>query len=257
MAISLEIVDHIAVMTFNRPEVMNAIDPETQDEFIAICKEVKENPEIWVLVLTGAGEKAFCTGADMKKTLPPKESFGSLFVNSNAYMFIQELNMNKPIICAINGYALGGGLELALACDIRIAAEHASFGLPEVKSATMPGAGGTQRLARMIPYAYAMKMLLTGDRIDADEAQRLGLITDVVPIEELMPTAMAMAEKICNNGPLAVRAVKMACQNGYNMTLEQGIQYEQLLWGSLRDSEDRIEGRKAFAEKRKPEFKGR
>lgn len=256
MALLYTVENKIATVTLNRPEVMNAIDPETEQQLIEVWNEIRSNPEIWVMILTGAGNKAFCTGADMKKTMPPKESFASRFIHTNGELFIEKMNMNKPIIGAINGYALGGGLELALACDIRIASESASFGLPEVKSATIPGAGGTQRIARMIPYAYAMKMLLTGERISSEEALRIGLITDVVPRDQLLPKAKEIAEKICNNGPLAVRAVKTAVKSGLNMPLEQALGYEQLLWGVLRDSKDRIEGRKAFAEKRRPNFIG-
>jgi E-phenylitaconyl-CoA hydratase/naphthyl-2-hydroxymethylsuccinyl-CoA hydratase len=167
------------------------------------------------------------------------------------------MEMWKPIVCAINGYAIGGGLEMALACDIRFASDNASFGLSEVKVGSLPGLGGTQRLIRAIPKAVAMRMMLTGDRINAQEAQRIGLISDVVPAEKLMDTAKAIAEKIAANAPLSVKAAKQAVVIGSDLPLKQASALEYLLWGILRDSEDRIEGRKAFAEKRPPEYKGR
>jgi enoyl-CoA hydratase/carnithine racemase len=247
----------IAVITLNRPEVMNAIDPEMQQLLAEAWKDFAYDPEVWVAILTGAGDKAFCTGSDLKKTMPPKESFAQLTLGGKANKeFLPPLNQWKPIICAVNGYAIGGGLELALCCDLIIGSEKSQYGLSEVKIGSMPGIGGTQRLPRRIPYSAAMKMLLTGDRIDANEAYRLGLITEVVPQDQLLEAAEKLAQKICDNAPLSVRAVKMAVNRGLEMSLEQGLEFENFAWGMLRDTKDRIEGRVAFAEKRKPEYKG-
>ncbi len=248
----------IAYLTLNRPDALNAIDPELQELLNDAWEDFVNDHSLWVAILTGAGDRSFCTGADLKKTMPPKESFAQLTFNGRNFVvpFLPPLDQWKPIICAINGYAIGGGLELALSCDIIIASENAQFGLSEVRVASIPGAGGTQRLPRRIPYAIAMKMLLTGERIDAREAYRIGLVSEVVPHEELLPTAERIAQQICENGPLAVRAVKMAVTKGLDMPLSQGLELERLLWGTLRDTKDRIEGRKAFAEKRKPQYRG-
>ena len=246
---------HVAYITLNRPDAMNALDPESWKELHESFRKVKADPEIRVAVLTGAGDRAFCTGSDLKKTMPPKTSFASNYFEEEN--LLAPMEMWKPIVCAINGYAIGGGLEMALACDIRIASDNATFGLSEVKVGSLPGLGGTQRLIRAIPKAVAMRMMLTGDRINAEEAHRLGLISDVVPAEKLMDTAKAIAEKIAANAPLSVKAAKQAVVIGSDLPLKQASALEYLLWGILRDSEDRIEGRKAFAEKRPPAYKGR
>ena len=167
------------------------------------------------------------------------------------------MNIWKPIIAAINGFCLAGGLEMALACDLRVAADHATFGLLEVSRGIIPGAGGTQRLPRMIPMAKAMEIILMAQRIDAQEALRLGLVNRVVPLPEVMPTAMKMAEAILQNGPLAVRAAKEAIIRGLSMTLEEGLRLESVLQSYLLVTEDAIEGPRAFAEKRKPQYKAR
>ena len=167
------------------------------------------------------------------------------------------LNIWKPIIAAVNGFCLAGGLEMALSCDLRVAAEHATFGLMEVSRGIIPGAGGTQRLPRMIPMAKAMEMILMAQRIDAQEALRLGVVNRVVPLAELMPTAMKMAEVISQNAPLAVRCAKEAIIRGLSMTLEEGLRVESVLQSYLLKTEDAIEGPKAFAEKRKPQYKAK
>jgi E-phenylitaconyl-CoA hydratase len=261
MPVTLQIQHYVATVTLDRPEAMNSLDPESIDQLKDIWAEITRNPEIRVAVLTAAGEKAFCTGADLKKTMPPKESFAQLhYASAGAETFasvLSKLYTDKPVICAINGYALGGGLELALLCDVRIASTRATFALPEVSIGSIPGAGGTQRLIRSMGRSDAMLMLLTGERIDAAEALRIGLVSRVVEPEQLLPTAQAMAEKIAGNAPLAVAAVKRLATIGGELPLAAGLELEQHAFGVLRDSEDRIEGRKAFAEKRKPNFRGR
>ena len=257
VALIFEKKGRIALIKLNRPEAMNAIDPDTRVELREAWERFRRDDDLWVAILTGEGDRAFCAGADLKKTMPTGENYAITLFRDERVPITPPLDLYKPVIAAVNGYAMGGGCELALACDIRIASEKAVFGLSEVRVASIPGAGGTQRLLRMIPHAIAMKMLLTGGRIDAQEAYRVGLVSDVVPHDQLMAKAEEIAQAICENGPLAVRAVKMAAMQGANMTLDQGLMVENLLWGILRDTEDRIEGRRAFAEKRKPQYKGR
>ncbi len=247
---------HVAYLTLNRPEAMNSLDPESVDDLRRIFTEVRENDEIRVAVLTGAGEKSFCTGTDMKKTPVPKECMASIYLR-DGQPILPYMRMWKPIIAAINGYAVGGGLEMALACDLRIASTKAKFGLTEVKVASLAGLNGTQALPRAIPQAVAMKMLLTGEVIDAREALRVGLVSDLTEPAELMGLAKELAEKIAQNAPLSVKAVKQAVLLGQDLPYDHGLVVGHLLWGILRDTEDRKEGFKAFAEKRAPQYSGR
>jgi E-phenylitaconyl-CoA hydratase len=258
VALEFSIEDRIATLILNRPEALNALDPETQQELSDALNRVRTDPEIRVLVISGAGSKAFCVGADLKKTMPPKESFAQLSYGGDAreLRWIDAVEMDKPIICAINGHAMGGGLELALACDIRIAVDTAKFALPEVRVGSIPGAGGTQRLPRTIAMSDAMLMLLTAEAIDAAEALRIGLVSRVVPADRLMDEARAIALKIAANAPLAVNAVKGLVRRGMNLPLADAIAQERMTWGLLRDTKDRIEGRVAFQEKRKPVYQG-
>ncbi len=249
---------HLAYVTINRPERRNAVDPATSHELKAAFEDFKADDNAWVAILTGAGEQAFSAGADlvaMSKALsgggdgvPMNVPFGGITRGYECW---------KPIIAAINGFCLAGGLELALSCDIRIAAEHAEFGLPEPKRAIIPGAGGTQRLPRAVPLAFAMELLLTGDRFDAATALRFGLVSRVVPAAELMPTVEVIAGKILENGPLAVRAIKEVAMRGLDMTLEDGLRLEAQKTGPIFSTEDAREGPLAFAQKRKPVYKGR
>ncbi len=255
MAVQFSIRDQVATITLNRPEAMNALDPETRTELAACWRRVAEDDGIRVAVLTGAGDRAFCTGADLKKTMPPKESFAEL--SFGAEEEIPGFGSDKPSICAINGYALGGGLELALACDIRIAADTARFGLPEVRVGSIPGAGGTQRLPRLIGMGDALLLMLTGDNIDSAEALRLGIVSRVVPAADLLEAAHAIAVRIAANAPLSVRAVKRLALQGAHLPLADAIRNERMTWGLLRDTEDRIEGRLAFQQKRPPIYRGR
>ncbi len=246
---------HIAYFTINRPEAMNAFNFATIQAFSEATIKFRDDDEAWVAIITGAGDKAFSAGFDLKELIPGQDKLPS--PGGGPPLIQRGLYIWKPFIAAINGVAMGGGLELALACDLRIAAETATLSVPEVKWNLIPGWGGTQRLPRMIPMAKAAEMLLTGDRIDANEAYRLGIVNKVVPAAELMDAAEAMANKIAKNGPLAVRAAKEAMIRGTSMTLDEGMQLELDLVESLLDTEDAKEGPKAFAEKRKPEFKGR
>lgn len=248
---------NVATVMLDRPEAMNAIDPETEAELRVCWRRIDTESDIRAVVLTGAGEKAFSTGADLKKTLQTGGSYAAKAFGAGDESFVASLNSDKPLICAINGYALGGGLELALACDIRIAAPHARFGLPEVKVGTIPGAGGTQRLPRTVGGSDAMLMLLTGDMIDAAEALRLGLISRIVPAGELVAEAQSLARRIAANAPLSVRAIKRLVRDGRALPLEEAMRLERLAWGLLRDTEDRMEGRRAFQEKRAPNYVGR
>jgi len=256
MPVDFEVKNHVAYVTLNRPEAMNALDPESIAELNRIWQEVGSDPAIHVSVLTGAGEKSFCTGSDMKKAPPQSECMASIYFREGQPI-LPAMKMWKPIIAAINGFAVGGGLEIALACDLRIASSNAKFGLTEVKVASLAGLNGTQMLPRVMPQAIAMKMLLTGELITADEALRYGLVSDVVTREELMALATNYAEKIANAAPLSVQAAKLAAVLGQDMPLEHGILFSHLLWGILRDTEDRKEGFKAFAERRSPSYCGK
>jgi len=245
LTIGLEKRGHVAIVTLNRPEALNAIDPETRVEIRDIFSRLGADNHIRVVILTGTGERAFCTGSDLKKTMPPAESFAALAFGSTETRVQTETITNalaipQPIICAING----------------IAVEGASFGLSEVRVGSLPGGGGTQRLPRIVGMTNAMPMLLTGDRIDAAEALRIGLVSKVVAADALMDIAYELAERIAANAPLSVRAVKMLAHRGLEMSLREGIELERMTAGVMRDSKDRIEGRRAFAEKRKPVYRG-
>jgi len=258
MPIVKTVQDGVAIVTLNRPEAMNSIDPEANEQLLAIWDEVSSDEGIRVLVLTGAGERAFCTGADLKKTMPPADSAArQVFRAGTRHSNFGTLQTDKPVIAAINGYALGGGLELALLADIRICSDNAQFGLPEVRVGSIPGAGGTQRLIRAVGQSDAMWMLLTGERIDAAEALRIGLVSKVVPFSALQETAINLARAMAVNAPLAMTAAKRLAMTGRELPLAGGLELERQAFGVLRDSEDRLEGRRAFADKRAPVFRGR
>jgi E-phenylitaconyl-CoA hydratase len=254
-----EVRDHVAIITQNRPEAMNSIDPETRAELHAAGQRVAHDNAVRCVVLTGAGDKAFCTGSDLKKTMPPKESPAQLTFGQaqSNHLLAGMTELDKPLLCAVNGFAMGGGMELALACDVRIASEHAQFALSEVRIGSIPGAGGTQNLPRLIGRSDAMLMLLTGDRIDAQEALRTGLVSKVVPAAQLLEATLAIATRIAQNAPLSVRAVKRLVRDGAALPLAQGLAMESYVFSMLRDTEDRIEGRRAFQEKRAPVYQGK
>ncbi|HET9491743.1 MAG TPA: enoyl-CoA hydratase-related protein [Methylomirabilota bacterium] len=254
--------DRVVTITINRPEAMNAIDPETQQALVEAWMRFRDDDSAWVAILTGAGDRAFSAGADLKKMMPAALSGGRGYdpVHHGSYGLggiTRGLEIFKPMIAAINGFCLAGGLEQALACDIRIAASHARFGLTEVRWAIMPGAGGTQRLPRTVGLTRALQMILTGEQIDAAEALRIGLVNSVVAPSELMPAAHAVAATLCERGPLALRAAKEAVIRGLSLPLPDGLRLEAFLAGTLRGTEDAVEGPRAFAEKRVPQFKAR
>ena len=256
--VEITVEDYVATIVLNRPEAMNSVDPEMRAMLHKTWDRIRDDDDIRVAVVTGAGDRAFCTGSDLKKTLPTSETAAQqLFGSSTAGSLIANLRTDKPMIAAVNGYAMGGGMELALACDIRICSENAQFALSEVKVGSMPGAGGSVRLPRYIGRSDAMLMLLTGARTDAAEAHRIGLVSKVLPQADLLPEALNIARAIAANAPLSVRAVKRMVREGEDMPQDHAIDTERALFGLLYNSEDRIEGRKAFAEKRKPQFKGR
>jgi enoyl-CoA hydratase/carnithine racemase len=256
MAIDYEKEGRVAIFTINRPQAMNAMDMETMREFRKAMADFRDAPELWVGIITGAGERAFCGGADIKDTLPfMKEHRRDQWAFPPSIM--RGLEMWKPLIAAINGMALGGGLEIALACDLRIAADNARLGTPEVNLGLIPGWGGTQRLPRMVPYCKAAEILLMGRPIDAQEAHRIGLVNKVVPQAEVLTMAREWAEAICQAGPLAVRAAKEAMIRGCSMTLEEGLRLENALVAYLMGTEDFAEGTTAFVEKRKPVYKAK
>jgi enoyl-CoA hydratase/carnithine racemase len=256
MAVNYEKEGKIAIFTINRPEAMNALNMETMGELFEAMSAFRDDPELWVGIVTGAGDRAFCGGADIKDTLPfMKNHRRDPWAMPRSIM--RGLEMWKPLIAAINGMALGGGLELAMACDIRIAADSARLGTPEVTLGLIPGWGGTQRLPRAIPWCKAAELLLMGKLIDAQEAYRIGMVNKVVPQAEVVATAKEYAEAICKAAPLAVRAAKEAMLRGSAMTLEEGLRLESALEAYVLGTEDFAEGTGAFVEKRKPEYKAK
>ncbi|MGY4785398.1 enoyl-CoA hydratase/isomerase family protein [Rhodococcus opacus] len=267
MAIETERRNKTFVIRINRPEALNALDVDSMLALNESLREFRDDPDLAVAIITGAGDRAFCTGADLKRTLPPAASFAEAYfhpyersVEEGLYVraiTISDLAINKPLIAAVNGHALGGGTEIALDCDLRIASENATFGLPEARWASVPALGGVSKLLRAIPRAVAMKMILTGDRIDAAEAQRVGLVSDVVPADQLLDRALTIADRIAENGPLAIKSLKTLAMRTDDLPLTKSIELEQLLWGLLRDTADRVEGRTAFTERRTPEYQGR
>lgn len=253
----------ITILTINRPDAKNALDIDTSRELAEHFKNFRDDTESWVAVITGAGSESFCAGGDLKKM---GQYYGSMTsverrqrgeIDSGIGGITRNLPIWKPIIAAVNGHCLAGGLEIALSCDIRVAETHATFGLTEVKWGIIPGAGGTQRLPRLIGIPKAMDLILTARRMDAEEALQSGLLSRLVPKGESLAAALEIAETICQNGPLAVRAAKEAVLRGSDLSLDEGLRLEQFLAEPVRQSEDAKEGPSAFANKRKPNFKGR
>jgi enoyl-CoA hydratase/carnithine racemase len=262
MSVDYQKKERLAIITINRPEAMNSIDPEHNEELNKVWADFRDDPEMWVAILTGAGDKAFSAGADLKKLIPQatansQSGAGGTGGVGNFGGITRGFRTWKPMIAAVNGYALAGGMEMVLACDLRIAAEHAKFGLAEVRWGIIPGAGGTQRLPRAIPLAKAMEMMLTAEPISAQEALQFGLVNKVVPQAQLMEEAEKLANVLLERGPLALRAVKQAVLEGLDRPLAEGLQIEAQLISQLFKTEDAVEGPRAFAEKRKPNFKAK
>lgn len=247
----------VAVITVNRPDKLNALNAETVGELRTALERVADDDAIRAVILTGAGEKSFVAGADIAELaqMTPLSGIGVSRQGQDAFRFLET--MRKPVIAAVNGFALGGGLELALACHFRIASENAKFGLPEVKLGIIPGYGGTVRLPRVVGRGRALEMMLTGEMIDAQEAYRIGLVNRVYPQSELVGAAEQMANKIAGNGPVAVALAIEAVDNGYHSSTEDALRLESNLFGLLASTEDMREGMGAFLEKRKADFKGK
>ena len=249
--------NRIASITIHRPDKMNALNEQAKSELKTVFAHIKTDPAIDVVVLTGAGEKAFVAGTDIAELTKLNGVTGKEFSANGQELFDLIENLGKPVIAAVNGYALGGGCELALACHIRIASENAKFGQPEVNLGIIPGYGGTQRLARLIGRGRAMELILTGNQIDAQEALRVGLVNKVVSPAELLPFAKRLAEVIAGKGQIAVRMALKAVNMTQEANLTDGQQLEASLFGVCCDTKDFREGTAAFLEKRKPEFRGK
>jgi E-phenylitaconyl-CoA hydratase len=254
--------DRIAYVTLNRPEALNALNGPLRQQLHDALRDFERDDDLWVAIITGAGSRAFSAGADLKEMSRRKQAeleagYQDPFWGPQAPSLNRGMRIWKPVIAAINGYCLAGGLELALACDIRVAAEHAEFALKEVQRGIIPGGGGTQRLPRTIPLNIALEMMFTGDHISAREAHRLGLVNHVVPADQVMARAEEIALRICANAPLSVRAIKEAAYRGLDTTLEEGLRIEALLAKAIGHTDDSREGPRAFAEKRPAQFRGR
>jgi enoyl-CoA hydratase len=246
----------IATITVNRPKVLNALDDTTLRELAAVFTAVSSDPAVRCVILTGAGDKAFVAGADIAAMadLPPAEARAFA---ERGHRMGAVMESGPPVIAAVNGFALGGGLELALCCDFAVASSNAKLGLPEVGLGVIPGFGGLQRLARRVGIARARELAYTGNIIGADEAARIGLVNAVTEPGALLATARTLAEKIASRAPLAVAAAKRALREGADLTLGEGLALETELWGGLFATADQKEGMRAFLEKRSPNFQGR
>jgi enoyl-CoA hydratase len=249
--------DGIAFITFNRPKILNALNRKTIEELRHVLLDAREDASVRVLILTGAGEKSFVAGADISELAMQTPVNGKEFSLYGQSVFHLLETMGKPSICVINGFALGGGCELALSCTIRIASKTAKLGQPEVKLGILPGYGGSQRLARLCGKGVAHELCLTGEMIAAEEAQRIGLVNHIYEPAELLPAAEAMAKKIIANAPLAVKYAMEAVERGMEMPQEEGLFLEATLFGLSCATEDMREGTKAFLEKRPAQFKGK
>ncbi|HWP38534.1 MAG TPA: enoyl-CoA hydratase-related protein [Gemmatimonadales bacterium] len=254
--ILIETANRVTTITINRPDKRNALNAATRQAFIAALDALEHDDSVRVVVVTGAGDKAFIAGADIGE-FEGRRPVDQFRVMRERSVYDVADAFPKPIIAAINGFCLGGGCELAMACDIRIAADTAKLGQPEVNLGILPGGGGTQRLPRLVGLGAAYRLLYTGDLIDAAEAHRLGLVDAVVPLGELMPQVRALAEKIAAKSPVALRLIKEAVRASVRTPLDEGVRHEATLFGLAFSSEDKAEGVAAFLAKRTPEFKGK
>ncbi|PFO04306.1 enoyl-CoA hydratase [Bacillus sp. AFS076308] len=253
----LEIQNHVAVITTNRAEALNAFDYNTLLELKHKIESIRVNQEVRAVIFTGAGEKAFSVGADLKERRHLTEEQVKRNLNKINEVFTDIDQLPQPTVAAINGFAFGGGMELALACDFRIAAHDAVMGLTETSLAIIPGAGGTQRLPRLIGQAKALELILTARRLTANEANHYGLLTRVVNRSNLLSECFAFCSQLLANGPVALQQAKFAIKNGMNADLHTGLQIERKAYEITLPTEDRIEALQAFSEKRKPNFKGK
>ena len=249
--LKLEVENEIAVLTIDRPKALNALNTETLEELTEVLTEIEGRDDIKVVILTGGGDKSFVAGADISEMINFTAADARAFGMKASVPFFKLQNMRQVTIAAVNGFALGGGCEISMACDIRLASENALFGQPECGLGIIPGFGGTQRLARLVGMGRAKELIFTCSNIDAAEAYRIGLVNKVVPQEELMATAQKMASKILRNGSYAVSIAKAAINNGYDMDIKNAVEMEANLFGVVCSTHDKVEGMTAFLEKRK------
>jgi enoyl-CoA hydratase len=247
----------VAIVTINRPKVLNALNAQTLDELYRVIVELKQDERARVVILTGAGDKSFVAGADINELAVQTPTSGREHALAGQHVLDAIENMGKPVIAAINGYALGGGCELAMACTLRIAADIAKLGQPEITLGLLPGYAGTQRLPRLVGTGKALEMILTGALVGAEEAQRIGLVNRVVPAALLMVEARKLADQLATSAPIAMRYIISAVNKGVEMPFAEACQYEATLFGLIASTDDMREGTTAFLEKRKPEFKGK
>ena len=255
--IILEKKNAIAYLIVNRPKVLNALNMATMEELRGAFHDIKNDAAVRVVIFTGAGEKAFIAGADIAELAKNDAVMGKEYTHRGQNVLNLMENLGKPVIACLNGFALGGGCEIAMACTLRLASENAKLGQPEVKLGILPGYGGTQRLPRLVGKGIAMQMVLAGEMITAQEAHRIGLVNEVTTPSELIPRAEAIAAKIIANAPLAVQYAMEAVNKGMEMTLAEGLYLEAVLFGVACATEDKTEGTRAFLEKRAPVFKGK
>jgi len=246
----------VATVTINRPDKLNALNADVRREFVAALDGLRTNDEVRVVIVTGAGDKAFVAGADIKE-FAGRSGYDQYGVTKGFGIFEAPERFPKPVIAAVNGFALGGGCELAMACDIRIASDKAKLGQPEVNLGILPGGGGTQRLPRLVGLGNAYKLLYTGDTVTAEEALRIGLVDEVVPHEQLMERVRALAGQIAEKSPAALQFIKDAIKASVRMPLDEGVRFETTLFGLAFSTADKEEGVGAFLEKRKAEFQGK